>query len=53
MEQNRLKELIFGKDYYSIEDLRYNQKIGILLSKTELTELFDDCLLYTSDAADD
>lgn len=42
MEQNRLKKLIFGKDYYSIEDLRYNQKIGILLSKNELTELFDE-----------
>lgn len=42
MEQNRLKKLIFGKDYYSVEDLRYNQKIGILLSKNELTELFDE-----------
>ena len=33
MELSKLRDLILGEEYYSIEDLRYNSKLGILMSK--------------------
>ena len=42
MERNYATALILGDKYYSIDDLRYNKKIGILLSKDEF-EAFLDC----------
>ena len=33
MDKKKLYELVFGDKYYSIEDLRYNQKLGIMFSK--------------------
>lgn len=38
MDKKKLYELVFGDNYYSIEDLRYNQKLGIMFSKDELSE---------------
>ena len=35
----RVKALMVGSDYYSVNDLRYNKKIGIMLSKSEFEEL--------------
>ena len=42
MERNYATALILGDKYYSIDDLRYNKKIGILLSRDEF-EAFLDC----------
>lgn len=42
MELSKLRDLILGEEYYSIEDLRYNSKLGILMSKDELNEFFDE-----------
>lgn len=38
MNQQRAAELIIGEKYYSINDLRYNQKVGIMLSKDEFED---------------
>lgn len=38
MEIEKVLELIFGDHYYSINDLRYNQKIGIMLSKDQFAK---------------
>ena len=38
MNQQQAAQLIIGENYYSINDLRYNQKIGFLLSKNEFEE---------------
>ena len=35
MDKKDMIDLIFGENYYSINDLRYNQKIGIMFSKDE------------------
>ncbi len=35
MEKTEVSKLIFGDKYYSVTDLRYNQKIGIMLSKDQ------------------
>ena len=35
MDKKDMIDLIFGEKYYSINDLRYNQKIGIMFSKDE------------------
>lgn len=35
MDTKEIYDLIFGEKYYSINDLRYNQKVGILFSKDE------------------
>ena len=35
MDKKDMVDLIFGEKYYSINDLRYNQKIGIMFSKDE------------------
>lgn len=39
MEEKKLAEIIFGESYYSPKDLRYNLKVGYMLSKNELIEL--------------
>ncbi len=38
MEIKKFEQVVFGDEYYSLEDLRYNQKIGLLLSKDELKD---------------
>lgn len=38
MERNELINLVFGNEYYTLDDLRYNQKLGFLFSKDEFTE---------------
>ena len=35
MEKTEVGKLIFGDKYYSVTDLRYNQKIGIMFSKDQ------------------
>lgn len=42
MDQEQIYNLVFGENYYSIEDLRYNQQIGILLSKDEFKEFLNE-----------
>lgn len=42
MEQKKLDDLIFGDKYYSIEDLRYNSKVGILMAKDGLDEYLSE-----------
>lgn len=41
MDKQRIIDLIFSDKYYSITDLRYNQKVGIMLSKDEFYEFLD------------
>ena len=41
MEKENLQYLLMNKDYYSVNDLRYNQKIGIMLSKDEFEEFLN------------
>ena len=38
MEKKDCLKLIFGTEYYTIDDLRYNQKLGFLFSKDELAQ---------------
>ncbi len=38
MDKQYLTDLVLGKKYYSINDLRYNQKVGIMFSKDEFHE---------------
>lgn len=38
MEKEKVQHLLMNKDYYSVDDLRYNQKIGVLFSKDEFKE---------------
>ena len=38
MDKKRVQEIIMGRDYYSVNDLRYNKKVGIMLSKEEFDE---------------
>lgn len=42
MEKYKIDELVFGANYYSIEDLRYNQKLNIMMSKDELSDFFNE-----------
>lgn len=42
MEKKDYAKLIFGGEYYTIDDLRYNQKLGFLLSKDEMAEYFQE-----------
>ncbi len=39
MKKEVLEEIVFGESYYSIDDLRYNQKVGYMLSKENVNEL--------------
>ncbi len=41
MDRLQALDLILGKNYHSINDLRYNQKIGIMLSKDEFGQLLE------------
>lgn len=38
MDKKKLYDLVFGDNYYGIEDLRYNRKVGVMFSKDELLE---------------
>jgi hypothetical protein len=38
MNKEYVLNLITGKEYYSIDDLRYNQKLGFLFSKEKFSE---------------
>ena len=38
MDKHEMINLIFGEKYYSINDLRYNQKVGIMFSKDEFQQ---------------
>ncbi len=38
MNSDEFYNVVFGNKYYTIDELRYNQKLGFLLSKDELTE---------------
>ena len=38
MDLKQVAELIGGEKYYSIDDLRYNQKVGIMFSKDEFEQ---------------
>ena len=42
MEKTKVLELINDTKYYSIEDLRYNQKLGIMLSKDEFYDFLKE-----------
>ncbi len=42
MELNEIYKFILSDKYYTIEDFRYNKKIGFLLSKDELSQLFSE-----------
>ena len=48
MDKQKVADLIYGDKYYSTSDLRYNQKIGIMLSKDELEQFLEikDQLVY-------
>ncbi|MBQ4510347.1 MAG: Fic family protein [Clostridia bacterium] len=41
MDIEKVKSIILGNEYYSVNDLRYNKKIGIQLSKIEFNEFLD------------
>ncbi len=38
MDKSKVSDIILGDKYYNIEDLRYNQKIGIKFSKDQFQE---------------
>ena len=42
MEKKDYLKLIFGPEYYTIDDLRYNQKLGFLFSKDELAQFLKE-----------
>ena len=41
MEKEKVQCILLNKEYYSINDLRYNQKVGILFSKDEFEEFLN------------
>lgn len=41
MATENMLELIFGDKYYNIEDLRYNQKLGVMFSKEQFNRFLD------------
>ncbi len=47
MKHEELINLVFGERYYSLEDLRYNKKIGIMMGKDEFADFlkFKDSLI--------
>lgn len=49
MNKQQVIDLIFDEKYYSINDLRYNQKVGIMLSKDE----FEDFLAIKDQLIDE
>ena len=42
MKNSKWYDLLFGMNYYSINDLRYNQKLGLLFSKDTLAEFLKE-----------
>lgn len=42
MEKEDYYKLIFGSEYYAIDDLRYNQKLGFLFSKDEMAQFLKE-----------
>ena len=42
MEKKDYLKLIFGTEYYTIDDLRYNQKLGFLFSKDEMARFLKE-----------
>lgn len=42
MEKKDCLKLILGNEYYTIDDLRYNQKLNFLFSKDELAQFFKE-----------
>lgn len=42
MKKDRYLELVFGNEYYTVDDLRYNQKLGFTFSKDELAEFLKE-----------
>ncbi len=41
MEKENVQLIILGNNYYSVDDLRYNRKIGIMFSKDEFEEFLN------------
>ena len=41
MEKDYVSNLIIGDKYYSVTDLRYNQKVGLMLSKEQFCQFLD------------
>ena len=42
MEKKEILKLILGNEYYTIDDLRYNQKLGFMFSKDELAQFLKE-----------
>ena len=42
MEKTDYLKLIFGTEYYTIDDFRYNQKLGFLFSKDEMAQFLKE-----------
>ena len=38
MDKSKVLELLTQDKYYSVDDLRYNQKVGIMFSKEQFSE---------------
>ncbi len=41
MDSDKFLKVLLGSEYYTLQDLRYNQKLGIMLSKDELEKYLD------------
>lgn len=41
MNKERVESILKNNDYYSIDDLRYNKKVGIMFSKDEFCEFLE------------
>lgn len=41
MDKKEIVQLLEGNKYYSISDLRYNQKVGIMMSKDQFSEFLN------------
>ena len=42
MEKKEILKLILGNEYYTIDDLRYNQKLGFMFSKDEMAQFLKE-----------
>ena len=41
MEKEKVQSILMNKDYFSVDDLRYNQKVGIMFSKDKFEEFLN------------
>ena len=41
MDKGKILQLVTGEKYYSINDLRYNKKVGIMFSKDEFSQFLE------------